>query len=250
MTLLEAFRDLGPIVDADTRLSCTRERACEVVLNKLRQLAVGIPASCREDVIAEVCVRLIQSGPRGERVDGPQSEEQVERYLRKSISNQRVSYHRCTARETAGLPADVAVTATFETQPDQMRAREALCWARRHFFERIVPALAEDLQQRGGEPTDFIDAMKELREMADGTVPFGELVTREGADTDGTARNRLYQRHCRARRRVLDWARTQLPLMVVDEFRRWALGFVICELQPRQDRRSRQLEDLLRGERT
>jgi hypothetical protein len=194
----------------------------------------------------EVLARLIASGPRSG-VSGPNSDEDVEHFLKGCLRNGVVDHLRRQGREiSGGLDLDLltGTEASPDAHLDAERAAELLMWARTELYECIVPAIAKDLARHSSDATAFCEAIGQLRAIAEGRTTFSEILRAAPDRTDAELPDRLYQRHCRARKRVITWIEANLTKLLVCDSKRRALCVAISELQPRLASR-RSLRDRL-----
>jgi DNA-directed RNA polymerase specialized sigma24 family protein len=246
VTLLQAFRELGPIVDGHDATRTIRETAARILLDMLETAARWLPAEYREDVVMEVLAHLLSSGPRGAG-RGPDSHEQVERFLKRCLRNGAIDHIRRQGREVS-VEFDLDLwTGTDPSPEDTLDAEKAaalLMWARMELYERIIPAIAKGLAEQRPERRDFLEAIGHLRAMAEGRATFKSILASLPAREDAALPDRLYQRHCRARKRVIAFAEAWLLEMPLHDAKRRALCIAVSELQPRMASR-RSLRDRL-----
>jgi DNA-directed RNA polymerase specialized sigma24 family protein len=221
------------------------------MLDAARRAACGLTCAERDDIVQEVLARLIRIGPRnGDR--GPDSDEEVVRYLKGSLRNEAISRFRRAGRElTVELNFDIMAGphSSPEQQLDAKRATRVLTWARCELYERIVQRIAEELTERGGDGLEFLKAVQQLRAIADGRTTFARIMAKERrkGGRDSGVQGRVYQRHARARLRVATWAETNLRHAPLTDSQKWALCTVLGELQPRISSRRSFAEKVLRA---
>lgn len=235
MNLVEAFRAIGPIVEDGDPRNAARQAAARVLLDEIARLIArcGLGDTLdREDAAQETLRRLVQNGPRGERPEDPETDEQVRAWLYKAIQNGVITRLRQRKGKEDPLPLDRArvSSSALEVALDQQRARAEIAEARRALFTEIAASVAA---RRGPRAPAFEQALGELRALAEGRTGFAELLARERAgdeSEEGTrrARDRLDQRHSRCRRALLE--EIQRRADVLPSVRMAALRIVVDEL--------------------
>jgi hypothetical protein len=238
VTLVDALKQLGPTV-GDEEVDELRSLACSIVLAECQRLARMYPEAYRGDLVSDILARLIANGPRAARPVGPHTDEEARAFLWTALRYGSLSRHRRYAHEVALEPRHEAVASlqqAFDGALDAAKAAALLNWARTEFYDRIALEIARAIAPGRGGDDSFLTAVGQLREIADGRATFSTIQAREYGPGDPALAQRLYQQHCRARRRVLDWAKDHLDGLSVDEPRKRALALVICELQPRRER--------------
>ena len=86
--LLDAFRSIGPLVGS-SQADEVRDAAAARLLETLYRLVspLRMDRGVKDDVVQVVVTRLCRSGPRGVRAGDPESDEALERYLRRALWN-------------------------------------------------------------------------------------------------------------------------------------------------------------------
>ncbi|WP_239490716.1 hypothetical protein [Luteitalea sp. TBR-22] len=267
MTLSQALVEMAP---PDRTLSPEenqrRERAIVMVFEELSRLARRVvePAH-RDELVSNLLYRLMKNrpGPRRYTAD----DEGARAYLVRGLRNQEKDAHRRDARQANRCPdprdrdsrkARAPEDEDFvdpETPDDNLQQDERArleAEATRQLFDLAIPAISRSLQN----PTGFLANMADLRAIFDGTLSVDQIVAREGGtpETYTTVRNRVYQRHKRARAYLLEvprnrpddvprltaWlTRAGLPSELTDEVRRVANEV----FAPRVDRGEAALEE-------
>jgi len=240
VTLLDAFRALAPCI-GQADVDAVRDRAAEVVLGVLHEIARGMrgDAPLLEDALMNTLLRMTRHGPRGVRVGDPDTDATVRFWLAACLRN---NYRDLVA----GRPV--------ELDPDRPPMRRAPLFAaprprdcedevvdsihgarveaeRQVIYAEISTRLAAGLREMYRD--QFLRAVAELREMADGTVSLDDVVKRLHPEPDRTLKNRVYKEHQRARDRVLAWVQDQLRQPGITPVRADALRVVAIELRAR-----------------
>ena len=246
VTLLDAFRALAPCI-GKADVDAVRERAAEVVLGVLREIARGMrgdPASL-DDALMNTLMRMTRHGPRGVRAGDPATDATVRFWLAACLRN---NYRDLEAGRRAVEPLDPDRPPTrraplpADRQPwnreDEVVDRihgERVAAERQVVYEEISTRLAAGLREMYRD--HFLRAVAELREMADGTVSLDDVVKRLHPEPDRTLKNRVYKEHQRARDRVLAWVKGQLGHPGITPVRADALKVVAIELRARGSER-------------
>lgn len=223
MTLVEAFRVCGPLV-GDPAEDAIRGAAAAVLYARLTTLVRRRKHQDNlEDLPATVVLRLIQKGPRPDTTYD--TEDLVEWYLRRSISNGYVDRQRQCARTDQlddGPARLTAVQADARRDSlDEDRARVSISWA--------VTCLFGDVAATCSRPAQAAIAIR--RRVAEGRSTFDDCVREEFGEVTKQNRDALYQRQSRAMKEL---ARA-VPLFVaahqVDQWQAAGLSIVLQELK-------------------
>ena len=247
MTLSDALVGMAP---SDGTLSpaevARRDEATTVVYEALVRLARRVvPADHRDAAVQDVLIRLSKNRPGPRRYTSGDSE--AEAYLRTALDNKVTDIHRRMQKdrkrwESATVEEDDRQKAekfVDHTTPEALAIagqHEVLIGeAMTHLFDRAIPQIAGGLQN----PDGFLENIRDLRAIAGDDLTVDAIVEREGGqvDTYVKVRNRVYQRHKRARAyllevpankpagvpRLTEWLRTsQLPSELEQEIRKLA----------------------------
>lgn len=202
MTLLDAFRRVGPIVGVSPAEDEERREAAQLLLGALRQQSRPLWKEARgrndllEDAIQTVLARLIRVGPRGERANDPTDDRGVERWLRKALLRRLIDEVRSRARESeAPAPAPPRADRPDVVAEGRIALENALQMASEVLQTHVMPPVGSGV----GE------TLAELMTIAQGGTRFEDVVDAErerGGGTRGQARQRLYTRYSRALRAV------------------------------------------------
>src|SRR5687768_9564738 len=95
MTLLEAFREIGPR-STDAVITDRRSDAAATLLIELRRISRD--PNYGPDAISTVLFNLVRSGPRGVRTGDPDSDESVKAFLIVAYGNATRTMARTAAR--------------------------------------------------------------------------------------------------------------------------------------------------------
>jgi len=217
MTLTKAFSIVtGTIQDASGE---DRDQAMATIYNELHRLAkrLRVDRDIQEESASYGFQRLVLGGPREVQSLDPV----VQAYLWRIVASVSHDLARKRGREAPMASEDALATPNekqivrtdpetqlleAETQREQQsRAR----WVRHYVFSEVAKAVAEAISPRYRQ--DFVEAMSHFERLLDGQVTFDGLVDATFGEITTATRDRLYQRHCRARRRLFEWAESQLP---------------------------------------
>jgi DNA-directed RNA polymerase specialized sigma24 family protein len=222
MTLLEAFRTLAPVVGHPT----AAEQACldtagVMIHGALQRLSLRVLRGHQEadDIVQEVFCRLLQKGPRGDRAGDPVSDADVEGFLGTCLKNGLRDRYRHQQRRPGSSLDDPARRPglegaiggggddPFETALAAER-RARLAEAEAILYGRALP----DIARTRRDPASFAQTMHDIRDLSRGTLTMPAIVARDQLDPTETTNNRLYQRHNRARREMLECLTTWLEM--------------------------------------
>jgi hypothetical protein len=224
LTLVQAFRVVAPLV-GDPEVDAPRRAAMAVLYEKLRSMAGRNPQL--EDAPAVVLGRLQKNGPRtGERYDRYDSDEKVEWYLRRALTNLRIDgvrgENRCRTFEEHGAGAFVPPGRGPGREPgDLARAGRELRGAFARLFGEILPSC---------KPAT-VSAIETRRRVAEGRATFDVCVAEASGEVTKQTRDAFYQRQSRA---VRDLARAVEAYVVEHGLSSWetaALDVVFDELK-------------------
>lgn len=198
-----------------------RARAIVMVFEEMSRLARRtVEPAHRDELVSNLLYRLMKNRPGARRHAA--DDEGARAYLVRGLRNQEKDAHRRQRRHLDWCPgprdrntgkprpAEDGDFVDRETPEDirRQRERERLeAEAKRRLFDETVPAIAKDLQN----PAGFLANIADLRAIFDDDLTVDAIVTREGG-TDGTrvtVRNRVYQRHKRARAYLLEVPRNK-----------------------------------------
>jgi DNA-directed RNA polymerase specialized sigma24 family protein len=214
MTLSDALVAMAP---SDRTLSpeevARRDDATAMVYEALVRLARRmVPLDLRSVVAQDVLIRLSKNRPGPRRYTS--SDGEAEAYLKTALGNRVTDLHRRaqkdrkrwespTVDEDDRSPAEKFVDRTTPEDLVMADEHEALIGeAMTRLFEDAIPEIAGGLQNPGG----FLENIGDLRAIASDDLTVDAIVAREGgqADTYVKVRNRVYQRHKRARAYLLE----------------------------------------------
>jgi hypothetical protein len=247
MTLSDALVGMAP---SDRTLlpeeAARRDDATTVVYEALVRLARRVvPVDHRDVAVQDVLIRLSKNRPGPRRYTA--SDNEAEAYLKTALDNKVTDIHRRMQKERRRWES---ATAEEDDRPKAERfvdrtTPEALAMAGQHealialaitrLFDEAIPQIAGGLQN----PDGFLENIRDLRAIADDDLSVDAIVAREGGqvNTYVKVRNRIYQRHKRARAyllevpankpaglpRLTEWLReSQLPSELEQEIRKLA----------------------------
>jgi DNA-directed RNA polymerase specialized sigma24 family protein len=175
-----------------------------------------VPTDYRDEVTQDVLVRLWKARPSSRRYTS--SDGEAEAYLKTALGNRVKDIHRKNKRDRDHLvsatvddgdsrPPDVFVE---RRTPEDLVIREQrdarddalLGEAMTRLFDEAIPEIARGLQNPGG----FLENIADLRAIANDDLTVDAIVEREGGNAESyvKVRNRVYQRHKRARAYLLE----------------------------------------------
>lgn len=237
MTLSEALVQMAP---SDSGLAADeqqrREEATTLVYHVLARLARRCgPRTLQDEVVQDVLIRLAKNRPGPRRYTA--NEVEAEAYLLKALSNRVTDLHRRTQKDRrrweSSTPDDDgwsrAPEAVDATTPEQLviasEQGALLDEAAGVLFEQAIPDIARSLQN----PDGFLANVRDLRAIADDDLTVDAIVAREGGQGDSfvKVRNRVYQRHKRARGYLLE-----VPRNKPDDVARLSAWLVAAAMRP------------------
>ncbi len=214
MTLSDALVGMAPS-DGTLRPdeAARRELATTMVYDALVRLARRVvPVDHRDSAVQDVLIRLSKGRPGPRRYTA--SDNEAEAYLRTALDNTVTDIHRRLQKERRRWES-ATVEDDDRPKPERFVDRttpEALALAGEHealigqamnrLFDEAIPQIAAGLQN----PAGFLENIGDLRAIADDDLTVDAIVAREGGqvETYVKVRNRVYQRHKRARAYLLE----------------------------------------------
>ncbi len=237
-----------------------RDGATTMVYEALVRLARrGVPADHRDAAVQDVLIRLSKNRPGPRRYTS--SDNEAEAYLKTALDNIVTDMYRRLQKERRRWES-ATVEEDDWPKPERFVDRttpEALAMAAEHealigqamtcLFEKAIPEIAGGLQN----PDGFLENIGDLRAIAHDELTVDAIVAREGGqvETFVKVRNRVYQRHKRARAYLLEvpankpaalprltaWLRTsQLSSELEQEIRRLATEVFAPRVERLSDR--------------
>jgi hypothetical protein len=204
MSLLEAFRLLGPVGD-DPAEDAGREEAARVLLAEVQSICRRMRSFREgdlEDASGELMKRLVRRGPRGIRPYDPASDSEVRPWLRRALKNNALDIlDRRDERETV---EDLSRVTGGDSPEDALlaaRGREALDAAYGD-LQAIVAAISRE-RRTEEEQSLFAADVAVMIDIASGARTFDAVVAAEVAKEAPAAepaalqkrvRDRFYQR--------------------------------------------------------
>jgi DNA-directed RNA polymerase specialized sigma24 family protein len=205
MTLLEAFRAIGPRVE-DPAVDAIRGQAAGLLLGELTKLARGMTFSqeIKDEIPCDVLLNLVGNSAGGIRPDDPDTDTAVRAWLRTCLRNAAITRFRKEKRQAGDL--DIETARSRDLDPEQalfLQAerleREA---ATQQLITEIAPAVARSFR-REEHAAAFRDNLADLLALTAGETTITEVaIQRKGAATKQTMAA-LYQQHSRTRERLL-----------------------------------------------
>jgi DNA-directed RNA polymerase specialized sigma24 family protein len=207
--LLDAFRSIGPLVGS-SQADEVRDAAAARLLETLYRLVspLRMDRGVKDDVVQVVVTRLCRSGPRGVRAGDPESDEALERYLRRALWN--ALRDRAPRHVTIDWDAIQGMLISNEPSPAAVfegKARQTRLDETRALLGRVIDDAVGDLGARAA--TGFRAAVAQLTAIADGREDLDAILETEMAATAApappkVARDRLYKRYQRALEHIGD----------------------------------------------
>lgn len=200
MTLLEAFRVIGPYPDDDAQERARREEASRIVYEALTRLVERTRFSRsasgdeRADAVTNVFMRMYNAGPRGTREADPTDERGVTGWLKRSLGRALLDQIKSRPRESVPL-SDAEEGG--QADPADRDLLLAIASAERRLFVEIVPGIASRLQ----EGNSFAPSITTMRKIKAREMTMAEAIDEEAGgerSEQKRAENRLHKRFQRA----------------------------------------------------
>lgn len=200
MTLLEAFRTLGPLIgvaEEDER----RNEAARIVLAELHRLAARTTfnADVRDEIPSRVMVRMLQRLAGATRENDPDTDAGVTAWLWTCVRHTGIDL---TRRKRPEKPIDTAGDPPGDS-PDPLEELvgqaevEERTAALHQLREDIVAEVAAGMQPRARDA--FLEAIDDLFALAEGGVSFDDVVRARRGEVTRQAIDAVYKQHSRAR---------------------------------------------------
>lgn len=231
MELVEAMKLIGPADDSDADRNAQVRRAALVLIDELRRLArkvhvSGFPlagSDAQDDAIQKVMKRLSRVARGGSDATGRAWErnEQVTAYLTTALKNHIRDLGRTRQREQRRLEMPPPPVTTNEPEFELKDVQRVL-----------GVAMAEVIRSNPREVSDTVqESFEDMLRLQQGRVSLQALAVERSCSADG-----LYQRHHRARERVLKAGRRCRPLKRLTEDDLAVLGKWVTWLKRRKVR--------------
>jgi DNA-directed RNA polymerase specialized sigma24 family protein len=191
LTLVEAFREVGPLVEAGPgvapdwalQVNARRSAAAECLHRKLRGLVrqLRFDRALLEEAAQEALLRLVARGPRGLREGDPQAEGQVTAYLRQALRHNALDLIGWATPErwTDALPADLPDPGPgLDSRTHDLLARELLVSAWNQLVDEIVPGIMAGMKSEESA-LRFAQSFATLSDLATGRVEPEEILQAE-----------------------------------------------------------------------
>jgi DNA-directed RNA polymerase specialized sigma24 family protein len=237
VTLSDAFRVLTSARNEADEQSF--DAAQVIVYQELHVLSRRLQASPeeRQESGSRCFERLLRGGPRSILlVDGV-----VQAYLWMMLKNHDLDRKRRERRElpsveepteggSATEPSNKRTPETLSIEREQAQQdHELVSWGLRFVFGELKELLTSRLPARYRD--GFKDSVDQLRSLVLETETLDGIVMRECREVTATTRNRIYQRHCRAREQYLDWLEDEMPSGNFSSVQQLALKGVVGRLR-------------------
>lgn len=210
MTLLEAFRVLGPN-EGDAE-DARRGEAGAVVLRELQRIVrrTSFAVEMHEDAVSHALINLLTGGNRTEAARACDTDARVAGFLHHALRNALIDETR-RRRRLHQFDDDVdppSLRDDGQSPEGELIGRETLA-IREAFFADVVPACAAAAYTRDRARHDFTEAVAQMQAIASGTLTLAGLQAALAADAGlPVAENALHQRHSRARRELAAYVET------------------------------------------
>jgi DNA-directed RNA polymerase specialized sigma24 family protein len=237
MTLGEAFALCTGLVDG---ASDVIDEARVHVYNSLHDLARNLRCSPQDqqESASRCFERLLRGGPRS--VDS--DDRSLRAYLMQMLKNDVVDQIRRTRREVELDHRDTSATHEGRSpaqsptpediwleQEDEAQRLELAQWAAEFVFGELADQLAGRRPARYRE--DFLTAVSQLRRLSIQGDQFDDIVRQECGEVSTAMRNRVYQRHCRARTAFWLWLKEELTALDFPEKQATAIRVVVAAMR-------------------
>jgi DNA-directed RNA polymerase specialized sigma24 family protein len=187
LTLVEAFRELGPLAEAGPgddeaqvrEVNARRSAAAERIHRKLRHLARGMRFdwAILEEAAQLALLGLVARGPQGIREGAPDTEARVTGYLRKGLRNNAIGLLR-PRRPVDPIDDDTPDPAPqLDSAASDVLARLLLDNAERQLLDEIVPALMVSMDE--AQALRFAESFARLCDLAAGRSDREEILQEE-----------------------------------------------------------------------
>ena len=214
MTLLEAFRLLGP--NEGDAADARRNDASRVVWDELQRLARQLTFSeeIREEAAMRVALNMIDGGAQSESARECEADVNVTRFLRRCLKNMAITLWRqakARAEDPLEVPDRESTFADLTLAIDEELGEEDLEAAARRIDERfhaeVVPACEATL--RPSARADFRQSVAHMRALVFEQVTIEDVVREATGRSGKAAEDSVYQRHSRTRDRLLAFVRAR-----------------------------------------
>lgn len=191
VTLVEAFREVGPLVEIGPgvdpewarAVNAQRSAAAECLQRKLQRLVgrLRFQRADLEEAAQEVLLRLVARGPRGIREGDPEADGQVVAYLQQSLKNNTLDLIGWGASQRW---RDVPELDFPDPRPrpdsptHDVLARQLLQDARQRLVDEIVPEVMAGLNSEE-KALSFAKAFATLCDLATGQIDSEKVLEEE-----------------------------------------------------------------------
>jgi DNA-directed RNA polymerase specialized sigma24 family protein len=214
MTLLEAYRTIGPLV-GDWIVDQQRCEAGRILLEEAQRICrrLRYPDDVKEDLPGKMCLKLLAGAVGGKAWRDPDSDSAVVGWLTTSLRNLAVDElrrrgqieevpHDDAEHETARRRRTEPSVSGHQTTEEEAREAEAeATW--RHLIDELVPEIACLLPPSRREA--FQRSVSEMLALAKEQQTMADVVSAQGKKPDSRTEAAVYQQHHRARARLLGY---------------------------------------------
>ncbi len=200
MTLIEAYRNLGPIV-GDAQLDAVRSEAAATILGAVRAASrpLRFPVEVKEEAEARVVLKLVQRAVNGAKWNDPDTDGAVRAWLHRCLYNEGVSLLRQRDQQLPeggehGLPEPHAA-------PDESASDELAAAVWHQLEHEVLPSAAASMRGQAGE--GLARAFHEMRALALGQASIAGVVEASGKPPGAASEAAVHKQHQRARDRLL-----------------------------------------------
>jgi DNA-directed RNA polymerase specialized sigma24 family protein len=223
VTLVEAFRQCGPLIEEDS--DGVRAQASRVLFEEIQRLSHFLPVAVRDDAVQKVFLRVFRVGPRGIRDSDPDTESGVRGYLARSLRNVLKDEQRAHARIADTEPPEQSV----DPVPIEDRwLTDAIDGARQTLNEICIPRCAESLRTDARPIFDRV--ISDRRAMTNGQLTLDDVVIRSRGELTRVNRNAVHQEQSRALKRLGEFMEHYISAQQLTQVEAHALRVVFGEL--------------------
>jgi hypothetical protein len=191
LTLVEAFREVGPLVEAGPgvdadwarEVNARRSAAAECLHRKLQELVrrLRFDRALLDEARQEALLRLVARGPRGLRNGDPETEGQVKAYLRQALRHNALDLvgWNTPQRWSDSIEADLPDPRPgLDSRAHDLLARQLLENARQQLVDEIVPGIMAGMNE-DGKALHFARAFATLCDLSAGRIDTEEVLQEE-----------------------------------------------------------------------
>jgi hypothetical protein len=202
MTLLEAYRALGPTVGNDA-IDRVRSEAARILLGEAQRICrrLPFPDDLKEELPNRLLLKLVRGAVGGKRWRDPDSDGGVVGFLVKSLKRAALDEIRRRQSRHKAEVESVEVTAqrSGATLSQEDAAEAEATWSQ--LMDEIVQGAAGVLPE--AYQAGLVRAASEMLALAKGETTIEVVVARQDREPGAKSESAVYQQHHRARARLL-----------------------------------------------